>query len=345
MFYISSTDRVCIDIFRKYIYNYLKDNKLKYSDQRERVLKILHSQNYPVSINFLVKKLNEETEGAGYATVSRHIKFFQKIDLLISINKTKNTYLLKKNLDDIKFESNHQTISIEDAKEIIKENNFGVCYEPVINLSDMSIYAYEALSRFKYKDSALAPDVFFKAIHDEIDFFFSHEMIIKSFQLKHRPVGIKLFLNFDSDICVEDAKVKLWLELFKDEEEVIVDIVENSSKEQIANIEYFMKWLKENDIPSAYNDYGTPNSVFSPKLFHKSNYLKFDIFFINTIKLNPSYANILQAIVTYAKEQGQYTILEGVETKKDLEIAKEIGVNYVQGFLFKEKFISVWNDV
>lgn len=34
-------------------------------------------------------------------------------------------------------------------------------------------------------------------------------------------------------------------------------------------------------------------------------------------------------------------ILEGVETKEDLELAQQIGVDYVQGFLFKDKFQRV----
>ncbi|MEA2099305.1 MAG: transcriptional repressor, partial [Campylobacterota bacterium] len=100
MIYISSKERMSIDKFRAVIYNYIKENRLKYSDQRERVLKILYSQSYPVSIDFLVKKLNETTKGIGYATVSRQIKFFQKLDMLEVVNKIPKGYLLKKNVDD-----------------------------------------------------------------------------------------------------------------------------------------------------------------------------------------------------------------------------------------------------
>ena len=38
------------------------------------------------------------------------------------------------------------------------------------------------------------------------------------------------------------------------------------------------------------------------------------------------------------------TILEGVESELDLELAKEIGVDFVQGYLFKKEFITKWKN-
>ena len=99
MLYINQKERDPLDSFRSVIYNYLKENRLRYSDQRERVLKILYSQSYPVSTEFLVKKLNEQTLGVGYATVSRQLKFFEDLNILIVVKKAPKGYLLKKNID------------------------------------------------------------------------------------------------------------------------------------------------------------------------------------------------------------------------------------------------------
>ncbi|QOP42176.1 MULTISPECIES: transcriptional repressor [Sulfurimonas] len=99
MLYISAKGRASLTKFRTSIYDHIKKNRLRYSDQRERVLKILHAQSYPVSIEFISKKLKEERVGAGYATVSRHIKFFEELDLLITVNKIPKGYLLKKDVD------------------------------------------------------------------------------------------------------------------------------------------------------------------------------------------------------------------------------------------------------
>jgi Fe2+ or Zn2+ uptake regulation protein len=99
MLYINTKERESLSSFRSKIYNYLKQNKLRYSDQREKVLKVLHEQSYPVSIEYLVSRLNEDAKSVGYATVSRHIKFFEKLDMLIVVNKIPKGYLLKKDVD------------------------------------------------------------------------------------------------------------------------------------------------------------------------------------------------------------------------------------------------------
>lgn len=99
MLYISPKKRAKLAKFRSAIYDHIKKNKLRYSDQRERVLKILHAQSYPVSVEFIAKKLKEEKMGAGYATVSRHLKFFEQLDLLITVNKIPKGYLLKSDVD------------------------------------------------------------------------------------------------------------------------------------------------------------------------------------------------------------------------------------------------------
>ncbi len=99
MLYINQKERDPLNNFRAVIYKYIKENKLRYSDQRERILKILYSQSYPISTEFLVKKLNEQTLGAGYATASRQIKFFDSLDMLIVVKKFPKGYLLKKSVD------------------------------------------------------------------------------------------------------------------------------------------------------------------------------------------------------------------------------------------------------
>ncbi|MDD2905511.1 MAG: transcriptional repressor [Sulfurimonas sp.] len=100
MLYINAKERVGIEVFRLAIYNTLKEKNLRYSDQRERVLKILYTQNYPISIDCLVSKLKENGVTASYTTTLRHLKFFDTLDLLITVQKIPKGYLLKKSIDN-----------------------------------------------------------------------------------------------------------------------------------------------------------------------------------------------------------------------------------------------------
>jgi Fe2+ or Zn2+ uptake regulation protein len=94
--YIDPKEREPLSGFRKVLYRYLKERQLRYSDQREQVLKLLYAQERPLSIDEIARKLNEaQPKAAGYATVSRHIRFFQELGWLDVCEKTRRGYLLK----------------------------------------------------------------------------------------------------------------------------------------------------------------------------------------------------------------------------------------------------------
>ena len=123
-----------------------------------------------------------------------------------------------------------------------------------------------------------------------------------------------------------------------------IEIIENSDEESAQDVEYFMDWMDEYNLPYAYDDYAKPNSMFFSSLLHRSNTIKLDIDFIKTIKNNKAYIELAKGVVKYATLSNKYTILEGIEHEYDLEVAKEIGVDFVQGYYFQEQFILKWHN-
>ncbi|WP_321779564.1 EAL domain-containing protein [Sulfurimonas sp.] len=227
---------------------------------------------------------------------------------------------------------------------IMANGDYGVCYEPIICVEDMQIIGYEALSRFKFFERLVSPSDFFKSIHSDKELFFYVETILKKFQLDSRPCDKKLFLNLDPDVAIDSNHIAFWVKLFNASEKIIIEIIENSDEESAEDIEYFMDWLDEYNIPYAYDDYAKPNSMFFTSLLHRADTIKLDIDFLKTIKENNAYIEVAKGVVKYAKLVKKHTVLEGVETKSDLELAKEIGVDFVQGYLFKQEFITVWKN-
>ncbi len=230
-----------------------------------------------------------------------------------------------------------------DIVGIMAEGSYGVCYEPIIELKSMDTIGYEALSRFKHKGKILPPDIFFKTIHNNNELFFYVESILKKFQLKHRVDNKTLFLNLDPDVSINETQVEFWVDLFQNSKNVVIEIIENSDEESVEDIENFMEWLETYQLPFAYDDFGKPNAIFFASLLHRANYIKLDIYFLQTITKELSYIEVLRGMVKFAKLKGKKTILEGVQREEDLQIAKDVDVDYVQGYLFKNEFISVWN--
>ncbi|MBL1244532.1 MAG: EAL domain-containing protein [Sulfurimonas sp.] len=229
-------------------------------------------------------------------------------------------------------------------KSIMDNEDYGVSYEPIVDIKNMNIIGYEALSRFKYEGKAIAPDIFFKSLHKNLELFFDVESVIKTYQIKNRPKGKKLFINLDPDVATKPKHIMHWIKLFNSTTNIVVEIIENSDDENIVHIEHFMNCLEESNVDFAYDDFSKPNSVFVSSLFHRASTIKLDMDFIRTIQTNRAYIEVAKGIVRYAKLSNKHTVLEGVETQNDLDVVKEIGVDFIQGYLFKDKFIDKYKE-
>ncbi|MEA2110796.1 MAG: transcriptional repressor [Campylobacterota bacterium] len=97
MIYISPKQRKSLSVFRESLYKHLKEHDLRYSDQREQVLKILYKQSCPTTIDKLVLILSSEyRKSASYPTVARHVNFFREMGWLQVANKSHKEYILVK---------------------------------------------------------------------------------------------------------------------------------------------------------------------------------------------------------------------------------------------------------
>ncbi|MEA1920244.1 MAG: transcriptional repressor [Campylobacterota bacterium] len=113
MLYINLKERKRLSVFRECLYRYLKDHELRYSDQRERVLKMLYAQKYPLAVDKLLRLLNEnQSKAASYPTVVRHINFFNDLGWLKVVDKRHKEYLLIKTPP--KYKEEHEKIDEYD---------------------------------------------------------------------------------------------------------------------------------------------------------------------------------------------------------------------------------------
>ena len=82
----------------------------------------------------------------------------------------------------------------------------------------------------------------------------------------------------------------------------------------------------------ALDDFGTGYASFTYLKTLPFSYLKIDIEFVRDLANSRPNQHVVDAIVSLAKGFGQQTIAEGVEDRATLDILKEHGVDYAQGF-------------
>jgi len=224
--------------------------------------------------------------------------------------------------------------------QIISTHAYYAQYQPIIDVKSGDIYAYEALARFSLDGINLPPNETFALCHEDNDTLFLLESMVKKFQLKHRPKDQKLFINLDPDSFINPDYKKFWVELFSKERNIVVEIIENSDDENIEDIESFISFLNQEHITYALDDFFQDNALFSSALFLNAPIVKLDKVFFTRIRQAPHYKEFLRGIINFCRLSDKIVILEGVETKEELLLAQELNIPYVQGFLFKEQFIT-----
>ncbi|PKF58696.1 EAL domain-containing protein [Alteromonadales bacterium alter-6D02] len=236
-------------------------------------------------------------------------------------------------------------LSTVQLVHLIESKNFGVEYQPIIDVRNKEVFAYEALARFyNCSDKPIRPDHVFAALHDNPLSLYQVELAQKKLQLANAPHSHRLFVNLDQDsyfVCDRHDEPNAFLNLFKEyHTTLVVELIENSEISDARKSLEMINLMKENNIKTALDDVCNEHSMLSTLVLERVNYIKFDRY-VMLNRHRPAFLTLLDALISYAKAANKPLILEGVETEEDFAFAQEIGVDYVQGFLFKSQFINI----
>ena len=232
--------------------------------------------------------------------------------------------------------------------DLIDSQRYGVEYQPIIGVSNNETYAYEALSRF-YDESkqAIAPDTVYAALHDSPLSLFQVEFQQKCIQLSSAPKNERIFINLDQDsyfasgIATDDNP---FLQLFNShlKNDITVELIENSHINDAKMSLEMIKVMLSNNIKSAIDDVFAPLSMLSLEVIQFVDYIKLDKCVVQR-KNDKQFIKLVELLIEHARFSDKEVILEGIENKEDLAFASTLGVDYVQGFLFKDRFITYSN--
>ena len=122
--------------------------------------------------------------------------------------------------------------------------------------------------------------------------------------------------------------------------DVVVEAVENIAAADAARIRHMVNGLRAAAIPFALDDVGASNGLVSFELLAFADYLKFDRTLVQAPR-EPRRLAVAEALVDMTARTGARAVMVGIETRDDLEIARDLGIGLVQGDLFRDRFIRV----
>ena len=225
---------------------------------------------------------------------------------------------------------------------VVSQLCFGTEFQPIINIENDTIFAYEALARFWYENKKITPAIVFEALHEDPILLCEAENRLTEFQLKSAPQSKTIFVNYDPHAAVFNIKqLNEILQNHASQQDIVFEIIEDTYELSEEKRDDLLLLLQNHNIKIAVDDFGKYKSFFSFELISAGQFLKFDMHWFRKSTYNIPEFNLIQAFIRYAHEKGKKTIVEGIETLDDLVCARRLGTDFVQGFLFRPDFIEV----
>jgi len=239
------------------------------------------------------------------------------------------------------------SVSIQIVSEVVDAQRYGVEYQPLVCCSTGQVWAYEALARFFQENGQpVSPIDVFQLLHDSPMMLARVEYQLKQMQLQHRPVDSLVFINLDPDAYLgfgNEGVENPLLELIGAAPGVVVELIENTSINDAVASQSLCDELRSMGKLLALDDVGAPNSMVALPILSIVDYIKFDRSWLNRMKDSNS-VKLLASLVSYARQTGKKTVLEGVETLEHKALALDLGIDLMQGYLYRDSFIAIGPD-
>jgi len=233
-------------------------------------------------------------------------------------------------------------LSAASLLDVLENQRIGAEYQPIKQTATLATVGYEALARFFDASwQALPPQAVFAALHASPVTLIQAELMSKRWQIRHAPADGLLFLNLDPDVFDDNdsADSHPILGLLDQPNRMVVEIIENASIQEAKRSLWLAESLAARGIRTALDDIGADGTLLSLPILCSVDIFKFDRRWLQVLHLSAQ-KRMLSLLLAYARQENRLTVLEGIETEEDLALARELGVDLVQGYLFKDEFIQ-----
>jgi EAL domain-containing protein (putative c-di-GMP-specific phosphodiesterase class I) len=227
-------------------------------------------------------------------------------------------------------------------RRALVEDLFVLHYQPIVSLQDGSVSHYEALVRLADEPDGrlVAPGRFLPAAERyglvrEID-----RMVLGKVTAllagEHGKQGVRIAINCSS-LSVTDggmlAQIERELMLARvDPAQLVIEITETAAISDMALARTFCAGVQALGCAVALDDFGAGFGSFQYLKHLPFEYLKIDGDFIRGLPDSPNDQLVVKALVDLAGGMGKQTIAEFVGDEATIELLREYGVDYAQGF-------------
>ena len=223
-------------------------------------------------------------------------------------------------------------------------------FQPIINISDGTVYGYELLLR-NYENAG------FKSIQDFFDTAYE-DGVLYQVDLALREKGIekykkiknykdkKMFYNIDNRVLeMADYSTgntsKIITKHCIDSSNIIFEISERHKFQSVIDMKNVLTIYKQQGYKIAVDDYGSGYSGLQLLYYTEPDIIKIDKFFIENINIYYKKKLFINNVINLAHLLGIKVIAEGVESEEQFKTCRDIGCDFIQGYFIQRPVIKL----
>lgn len=232
-----------------------------------------------------------------------------------------------------------------EVEAILAQKNLLPLFQPIVDIKQARIFAHEALIRGPVESKLHSPIALFNAasvcgLNIEMEYA-AREVIFNEYSRTER--AHPLFVNFSPDcLLLTDSHLSFGLTQLARSglkpDDIVIEITESSTIRDYAELRDAIARLKKMGFKIALDDLGEGTSSLRLWSELSPDYVKIDKHFIANIHNDPIKLEFVRGIQKIAVESNTLTIAEGIETKEELAVIKDLKVDFAQGYLFGRPF-------
>jgi diguanylate cyclase (GGDEF)-like protein/PAS domain S-box-containing protein len=243
-----------------------------------------------------------------------------------------------------KFNAPEHDVSMEAAMfEAVRNGEFLLYYQPIVNARSRQIMGFEALMRWVRPDSGLVSPVQFIPMAESnglINLLGSWALKAACVQLKRFEevarrelyvsvnVSPRQFRNDQFITMVEEAIQLAGIRA----NQLLLEITEGILMSDPEHAENVLSQINARKVRVAIDDFGTGYSSLSYLKRFPIDALKIDRAFIKDLPESVKDAAICNVVMSLARHLKLATVAEGVENERQLQFLSEQGCTFIQGF-------------
>ena len=234
-----------------------------------------------------------------------------------------------------------------DLRKALDHDQLEAFYQPIINLTDGRLAAFEALARWRHPDRGLVSPVEFIPVAEESGLIapIGHWMIRESCRRAldwdrdfpdHPPLTVSVNLSPRQLVRKQltDEVEQLLEESGFPAQRLKLEITESALLEDAEASLAQLNRLKQLGIRLSLDDFGTGYSSLSYLHQLPIDVLKVDRSFVSGVDGDGHHRGFVETIIGLARHLELEVICEGVETEEQARILTEMGCDFGQGFLY-----------